>query len=674
MSTISINEKFLQPAIYRNDIFRKFEMQFSTCFLNNINIGGNLYIDQSTDEYSKALNVFVSALNSDIKFFIGYTGVGKTTFLKHFFGYRTMGCTTFRKNAIVIPASWDGRKIADDNFKEEIKSQISNILDNLVKYLYHDYEYLILHESEEIVDFIDKTRSDVLTTLSIQEIKEAEQIGITLSQAKLQKSKNLLPVEFSSSLLKYVIDKHCQDVTRLIFVVDDLETLAQNKLCYLVTTYLTIYDCLHNTVNAPIVNLLFSMRPHSFRFLQNNIDHKFINVYGNFLQNEKSRILKNQIPNIRDILIARFDDVFAKTEKPGNPETWRIAKKKFYEIIASLDDNIVKTVTEVCHLNIRAIIDCFYMILSNRVWCQSYTEYSEYPTVRDNDYRFDIVNVVRTIACGENSVYTGKKDLLFNQQNTSNVMARPRFDDSDIFIPNILINLDTRECDVLTSIVMQYLENYFSSKTSTPPQTEFISKETLCKNIGKVFGDSVDIGRIESTVDFLFRNRIIRKSIISKDSDSTINKLEKEDYVYLTLKGSRLLAMFESDSVLLEIYREDIKRNYNREKLVYKSSLELVSENKRHELFEDLINLIEEVYYSEDSYQTHVIETETASFYERNFPISNRLIRGVEKSLHRSQNINQGTQRILLNQLDYLKKKINQRYLEIGTASDYAVV
>lgn len=665
MINSSVNEKYFQTAIFRNDIFRKFEMQFSTCFLNNVNISNKLYVEQPTDEYTKFLDVFINSLNSDIKFLIGYTGVGKTTFLKHYFGYNTMGFVRYGKNAVVIPASWDGRKISDDNYEKELKNQISNILNNLISYLYKDYEYLILEESEEIIKFINGTRTDVITSLTIEEIIQAQKLSITINQAKLQKSKDELPVEFSSSLLKYVIEKHCDDINQLIFIVDDLETLAQNKLCSLITTYLSIYDCMHNTQKAPIVNLLISLRPHSFRFLNDNIEHKYINAYGNFLENENSRIIKNQIPDVKEILISRFEDVFSKTEKPGNPATWKIAKNAFFEIIASLDESIIKTVTELCHLNIRATIDCLHMILSNRVWCQNYSEYSEYPTVRATDYRFDIVNVVRTLACGENSVYTGKKDIQFNQHNTSNVLARPRFDDSDIFIPNILIDLNTKECDVFSVIIMQYLEGYFSSKNASPPQTEFISRRVLRNNIVTIFGEYISVEKIDETIDYLFNNRIIRKSIISKDTDSTINTLLDEDYIYLTLKGSRLLSMFESDSVLLEIYREDIKRNYDRDSLVYKSSYELVTENNRQALFGDLIKLIEEIYYNEDLYQVHIVNNEKLAFYEPSFPISQRLLSGVERSLQRSQNIDLKSKNMLSNQIEELKNTINHRLSEI---------
>ena len=660
----SINEKYFQPTVFRNDIFRKFEKQFVSCFLNTVNIDDTLYVEQPTDVYSNDFNVFLDSLNSGIKFFVGYTGVGKTTFLKHYFNYKTMGFVKYKKDGIVIPACWDGRKIPDNNFDITIEKQICNILDNLISELYKSFEYIILDEGEELLNFIKNTRSDVITSLTIDEIIQAKNAGISIEQAKLQKSKDEDPVPFSSSVLKYVLEKHCPDIKRLVFVVDDLETLAQHKLCYLITTYLNIYDCMHNSASKPIVNLIFSLRPHSFRFLKDNIDHKYINGYGNILDNESCRIVKNEIPDVKEILIRRFKDAFNRTEKPGNPETWDIAKKTFFEIITSLDENIIKTISEICHLNIRAIIDCLQMILSNRVWCQDSNDYSDHPTVKVTDYRFNIVNVVRTLACGESSVYTGKKDIKFNPQNVSNVLSRPQFDDSDIFIPNILIDIKTKECDILPIIIMQYLEGYFSSQIATPPQTEFISKTVLCDTFRKLFGEFITVEKINRTIEYLFDNRIIRKSIISKDTDNTINKLLEQDYIYLTLKGSRLLSMFENDSVLLETFREDVRRNYENRSFCYKSSFELITQGERNTLFNDLVDLVQEVYYSEDDYQNHIADSEVMSFYKLDFPISQKLLMGVEKSLLRSQSIDAEIKKTLLHKIKELKNQIAKRIIE----------
>ena len=506
-----------------------------------------------------------------------------------------------------------------------------------------------------------------MISLDLDEIQKATRLNCTINQFKLQKSKNRYPIEISCSILKYIIENHnCKNnIERIIFIVDDLETLSQPKLCYIFDSYFKIYACMHNMKVKLITNLLISLRPHSFRFLRKSISHQCISAYGNFLRLETYRLFKNEIPDIREILKSRFENAMNFTPKPGNKKTWDDAKTVFFEIIDDFDDNILNMITELCHMNIRAITDCFQMILSNRVWCQEFDEYDEYPKVDKNDYHFDIVNVVRTLACGENPIYTGQKEVQFNQSNLSNIQSRPILDDSDVFIPNLLVDIETKECDIMAIIIVQYLDGYFSSDSNTFPQTEFITRDDLCNNLIEIFNNNVNKEKISKIIDFLFNNRIIRKSIISTDDDETINKLLKTDHLYLTLKGSRLLSMFKNDSVLLEIFREDIKRNY--EDAYYKSSLELIAEGSPGLLFTDLIKLANEIYYSEDKYQSYINKNYNKQlFYEMHFPVTSCILSGIEKSLMRSQNIDPKQRTELNLSVSKLKNNIKERIDELS--------
>lgn len=659
----SINEKYFQSVAFRNDIFRKFEKQFKFCFLNPINIIDGNYVEYQTNDYKEAFDLFFSSNESDIKFFIGYTGVGKTTFTKHYFSYKTLGVVKYKDNGIVVPNSWDGKKISDDKYTEQIDLQISNIIFNLVQNLYNSFEYIIENESDELFKFISDSRPDILSTLNLKDIELCSEMNCSHNQLKLQKCKDFFPIEFSCSLLKYTIEKN-NNIRKIIFIVDDVETLSQKKICYIVSTYFKMFECLHNMKTRPVINLLINLRPHSFRYLRNDIKCEHMSAYGNYLNNDAYRLIKNKIPNIKDIFIRRFEYAIANTPKPGNQITWDMAKNIFYEIIYDFDNSIIDMIAELCHMNIRAITDCFQMILSNRVWCQEFDDNTDYPNVRKGDYHFDIVNVVRTLACGESPVYTGQRDMQFNPINLSNIQSRPSFDDSDVFIPNLLIDPTTKECDVLPAIIILYLDGFFSSNISTPPQTEFITKKDLCNNLYTAFNKRVKEEKISEVIDYLFKNRVIRKSILSKDNDNTLNTLDGMDYIYLTLKGSRLLKMFATDTVLLEIYREDIKREYDDD--YFKSSFELVSENNRVLLFEDLIKLIEEVYQNEDIYHRYILESHNELlFYPLTFPITTRILSGINNSLIRSQNIEPLQRQILLRKLNDLNERKDERINEL---------
>lgn len=667
----SINEKYYQTVSYRNDIYRKFEKQFKYCFLNPINIDDSLYVEHSTDEYKKSFDLFFGSNNSDIKFFIGYTGVGKTTYTKHYLNYKTLGIDSFDSESLVIPNSWDGLRISDGNFSKEIDNQISNVLDTILGEIYKPFEEFVIEESDKIIKYLKSIRIGINDSLTIEEIYLTQKIGCTINQLKIQKIKEKHPVEFSSVLLKYIIDNHNQKgIKKLFFVVDDLETLSQIKLRYIIESYFKIYACMHNTKSSPIIKLLINLRPHSFRFLRQDIKPQYVNSYGNYFNSESYRIIKNRIPDIRRIFKKRFEGAILQTPEPGNRTTWDAAKKVFYEIIDDFDDNLIEMIEDLCHKNIRAITDCFQLVLSNRVWCQEFKDYSDYPNVNKLDYHFDIVNVVRTLACGESPVYTGKKEIQFNPKNLSNIQSRPVFDDSNVFIPNLIVNVHSKECDILALVIINYLDGYFSSKNQTLPQTEFISRNTLTKNLFEAFGQTVEKEKLDYTIDYLFENRVIRKSIVSKDSDEKINKLEDDDFLYLTLKGSRLFSMLESDSVLLEIFREDVKRIYSNEKK-YKTSFELIAENKPELLFDDLIDLVVEIYHSEDYYQKQIQESsEVSSFYNITFPITNKVLCGIKQSLSRSQSIIFNHKKILYKKIDELELRVEKRISEMKISSN----
>lgn len=78
-----------------------------------------------------------------------------------------------------------------------------------------------------------------------------------------------------------------------------------------------------------------------------------------------------------------------------------------------------------------------------------------------------------------------------------------------------------------------------------------------------------------------------------------------------------------------------------------------------------MITLVEEIYYSEDGYQNYIKNSELLSFYKLDFPISKKVLCGVENSLQRSQNIDAEDKKILFNQIVQLRNKINKREQEI---------
>ena len=442
------------------------------------------------------------------------------------------------------------------------------------------------------------------------------------------------PLDYTCSALRYFIEKY-SDINRIIFIIDDVETLSITSLHFLINSYYHIYDYFNNVDEKPIiVNLLISLRPHSFRFLkEKSFQHEHIISYGNHLESRCYHIIKNDVPNIRTIFIKRFE-YYDKRIEPGNRETWNESKRNLYSLVNRIEDYYIDILVDLCHMNIRAVFDCLQLILSNRIWCQADKPPTPYPYVNPRDYRFnDLLNLLRTLSCGENSVYTGLKDQQFNPSDLSEMQPRPRFDGSEVFIPNLINDKNDRKINLIAIYIMYYLENKFSSTDNTPVNTEYIKFDDLLNEIEFTLNLQKDNKRdkIRNTITELFKNRIVRKSIRDSDNDQTIEIVNGETFLYFTRKGGRLLKLIKENSILLEIFREDIVREYSDNDRC-KSSFELVLEQKRDVLFADLIDLAHEIYAAEDDLITkaiHADNTLTTNGFIKDFRLTNDICEGL---------------------------------------------
>jgi hypothetical protein len=180
-------------------------------------------------------------------------------------------------------------------------------------------------------------------------------------------------------------------------------------------------------------------------------------------------------------------------------------------------------------------------------------------------------------------------------------------------------------------------------------KTEFITKD-----------------KIKSTVEKLFRNRLLRKNVISKDAESSIDSLSDDDYLYLSAKGYCMLDLFSDSSALLEIYREDIRRAYDNADYYY-PSYTLIKNNKYSILYEDMINLCKEIYDNENEIFSHM---RNVPFKRKGLNLTSKIIDGIQKSLNKqidslSHNTRPENLNNIISDIKNLKEEINKRITEL---------
>lgn len=166
-------------------------------------------------------------------------------------------------------------------------------------------------------------------------------------------------------------------------------------------------------------------------------------------------------------------------------------------------------------------------------------------------------------------------------------------------------------------------------------------KIELMAELSEIFSSDIVI-KFEEAIFHLFETRILRKSIKDRDDYSTIDtrkSLKDESYLYLSSKGEEMWKMFSQDSVLLELFREEVYRNYDENDFNNKSSDELMQEGKQQEIFIDLIKYIEYLMYREDDLRTCIGSLERKKKYLKMFGkrmVVLQLIQGIECSLRYS--------------------------------------
>lgn len=112
----AINNNYTMRSAQRNDIFRKFQEPFRYLLNDSLGYDEKLYVEQASTRYEEEFDVFTNSVSSDVRYFIGYTGCGKSTFIRHYFGLDNAAPKMRNSNQeLIVPSVWNSKKIVFDN-------------------------------------------------------------------------------------------------------------------------------------------------------------------------------------------------------------------------------------------------------------------------------------------------------------------------------------------------------------------------------------------------------------------------------------------------------------------------------------------------------------------------------------------------------------------------------
>lgn len=612
-----INDEFKHiNKIGASDIYRKFKMQFDALF-NPKEIAKSkeefekIYVHD--DDFEKEIEDFRKSVGSLAAFCVGYTGIGKTTSLRHCFDLGIKNVTVYNeeRKELVFPSFFDGHNNLETDFSDAFAKKIGSVC----SYLERENPDLKRHMKtktglSELVAFIEETKPEIVEVdpLKLVSMSEIEEVHYKLNYAYKNHQ-----YSYNAIRLKYLIAKKYDKYERFIIILDDVESLPHEEQQNLIRLYLSFFDCMANTefpLNSEYnINLLISLRPHTYRLFNSNRSIEAYPIVGN-------PITKDKPAELTSLFKKRFD-YYTETNPRviGNIDSWNECYEHLKELNGLFQGQYKSMIINLCFMNIREALSCYARIFANRLWVQRNKEvYAEF-TVNIPDYTFNSITIIRALACNESKVY---------------------FNDANNLLPCPFLNDRHKDYTVYCLLLLSLFYNRKARNEYYGESSH--KKKKLVNELEDIFSSEI-VQKFEECILHLFTIKVLRKSIRDKDDYKALDRkdsLKDDSLIYLSSKGEEMWKMLSQDSVLLEMFREAVYRDCDKVDFNMQCSFDLIENGQQKEIFIDLLKYIEYLSYMEDDLRNSITEETKKRKYREMFGsemVVVHLLEGVKCSL-----------------------------------------
>lgn len=549
-----------------NPLFEEYREEFR--YLLSAGAGGS-GVRCIRDEHT--VNELIGILRSpmdSVTVFVAKKGNGKTLDLQESYGCLN-NAIVLRKDeqTVVIPMFFHGlvagemtisKNESAKRIKSDIARQVAAASRKIEKENFEDREWF--HQESRGSEFRDFIQDSNPKALENPDDWEDESIDGMLKTAK--ETEYFI---YAASKLKFHLANGPAGFNRVLILVDGVESLDESVRDMVISQYLRFYECMRNFPaqnrgRRVYVNLIISIRPNTYCAMKahgvfENYDEAFV-IYKKH-QIDLSEYFREKVAKLPE-------DVRTKDEEKWN-EALRIVtsltekfEKKYSNMIMGLTD-----------LNLRHALKVCGDILSNPVWVTRAARTDPNAGGLRDEYVFNNITVLRAIACGSDLVYMGGEDNL---------------------IPNVFYNTPEDDNALLSLYIMAYFVKRY--EYSGNPEAIGSKRKDVWRDFDDVFGGQTDEirkfnRRFEETVSYLLRCGVLSGT----DDDMSISS-----------KGIEIWNMLAADSVLMELYREDYYKEYNPSDADgFKSSFDLMQEDKQELIFKGLLEMIRHFLEKEES-------------------------------------------------------------------------
>lgn len=392
-------------------------------------------------------------------------------------------------------------------------------------------------------------------------------------------------------------------IQKIVFCIDGIEHIRNRKkrnqkirFYGLLYSFLTMIPPKGDGSNCT-VHMLFSVSPYRYADLRTCIGKvcdEYLHVF-----------FKNNI-NLERYLNKRIK-LFCRDKET---EIWGSCRGQFSRISQKFGGKYDRMIKNLSFNNIGRCMELYARILTNRRWVVPKISENSAPFNKD-DYILNNITVIRAIACGENEVFVNTEDGCVTNLLYNTLTPEKNYSLLCLYIICMFIREQRKDWEYRGGFSRQQVKNILGE---------------LFRGIDGIFQD------IEEVISYLLRNHVL----------DTL-----EENIYLTPKGLELWNMLQSDSVFLEMCREDYYRKYEEEGCDNNpySSYHLMQTMQQHELFKDLCRILDELVVIEQGYMVSVAKNQGRRLFENTFgehPMVFYLLEGLKKSMVYSGLIDHG--------------------------------
>ena len=511
-----------------------------------------IYVDQPS--LHNKMDIFLMDDSITTAYIVGYTGVGKTTFLRNYFHVYDREPVE-REDDIIIYKSF---------ISDEIQNSIEDIVIRYLNYTSHwlirkyldniNFAGLIIDLYEYIMDNKGELLSEKpLTQKELERHYEEKNYSQVLDDFSERD-----PLSYSIMFLKFIISK-LNKSKRIILIFDDIERQNTKIQLDFISNVIDKIDlCLKATKTDINVKIIISLRNYLFRARNER--------QLSALRKDSYVILKNEVPSLSEIVQKRYE-VF-KDNPSVDTESYKLARKELDVIFNRLYNNYDDVILNLTQKNIYLSLQLFIQMLTNKKYIGRFELYNNGSFVLDsNRYIFKSDDVIKAFAYGEQEIYIPHDNIFVNILSNDND-----------FIKNEL-------ADILSLYVIRY---YIPTNDLLYGERYYLTQQTLntFDYIFSLYKNTVD-GKCEKIseyinliINYLYYNRVLLKSYNDIELESDLldeNKrtCNEESLLYLSPGGKELYDLLKKNALYFYIIRDDINCNVEKNDVLSKDLSEI---------------------------------------------------------------------------------------------------